>query len=316
MARVIFVETQRADHHQRLARSLRSRGHRVHRSLAAPGWWLRRHLDGALLLGWGEELSQQPTPDVHSSWVSVAKAVEETFYPFAGDAYWWPPLDIFQQQQLLEAAGVRVLNRPTSVKAAMFKSHTAARLQAAQLPGLALKPWREESFADGPLVLKPDVGWGGWGVQLVDNLSQARALVANSVASWVLQEYCRPAICWRCIATPDDALTCYQKITASEQLVAAVSTGARREYRRHNGVAALAQATVAAFAGDVLGIDMLENDQGMLAVIDVNVSFGFDTTNTALITALSEQISACLEQPSPTSALAVQSSTLLNAELR
>ncbi|WNV73568.1 ATP-grasp domain-containing protein [Geodermatophilus sp. DSM 44513] len=192
---------------------------------------------------------------------------------------------------LLEAAGVPLLNPVASLVASADKLVTHAVWAAAGVPQPAA--WDLARLTEWPLpgrrmVLKPALGDGARYIELVGDLDAAHAVDAawraaeaaggHRRGAALLQEWIAEPACARVFATPAATSLVYEKSRAEGALVTH-GTVYPRVYEAPPAMAQLAQRTVAALGGGLMGVDVLVEPGGRLLALEANAPFGFDVTD-------------------------------------
>ena len=188
----------------------------------------------------------------------------------------------------LEALGVTVLNRRTTLTAAHDKLTTAAALAAAGVPHPRTEhvaPWLPPPTLETPLVLKPRFGsWGADVVRCENAQDYLRALADARGRAWfeatggVVQALVPPrGFDLRVTVAGGRVVGAVRRVAASGEWRTNVALGARREPVSPPPEArAVAIAAAAAVGGDLVGVDLLPSGVGGWVVLEVNGAVDFN----------------------------------------
>jgi RimK family alpha-L-glutamate ligase len=188
----------------------------------------------------------------------------------------------------LEALGVTVLNRRTTLTAAHDKLTTSSALAAAGVPHPRTEhvaPWLAPPLLEPPLVLKPRFGsWGADVVRCEDAQEYLRALADARERAWfeatggVVQALVPPrGFDLRVIVAGGRVVGAVRRVAASGEWRTNVALGARREPVSPPPEArAVAIAAAAAVGGDLVGVDLLPSGVGGWVVLEVNGAVDFN----------------------------------------
>jgi glutathione synthase/RimK-type ligase-like ATP-grasp enzyme len=184
-----------------------------------------------------------------------------------------PPL-YFVAARLLEELGVPFLNPPSRWDCSVDKLLCGSLLRAARLPHPTFKLVDELSDADaGPFVVKPTHGAKLEGVAIAADAAAARVHEEKLGLRCLAQEVLPAIAYWRIVATRSAVLSaCRAQLTPGELYG---FDDRCEEVDPPAGAAALARSAVAVLHSDVLGIDLLEVEQGRWSALEANYSFGF-----------------------------------------
>jgi ribosomal protein S6--L-glutamate ligase len=198
---------------------------------------------------------------------------------------------IFRMDALhrLETLGVRVLNRPRALEAAIDKYLSAARMEAAGLPvpPAAVCERAEDALAafeelGGDVVVKPIFGSEGRGIRRITGAVEAstvfRELEAGGSAI-LLQRYIdHPAGDLRLFVLGGEVLSGIRRVAteASGGWITNVARGGRAEpLEDAAGAAALAARAARAVGAEVAGVDVLPDRDGKPWLLEVNAVPGW-----------------------------------------
>lgn len=171
--------------------------------------------------------------------------------------------------------GTRLLTPESAMAPASDKLLMAQAFEKNGVP----QPWTcpAQSFTWGvrqpPVIVKPRFGHSGNNIHLV---SRRQDFEQYRHADFLAQRFVANAECIRVIASPTAVLISYKKVAPEGEFIANVDRGARREtLTPSETITRLARAMVAAMGGGLMGVDILQSPEGILA-LETNVPFGFD----------------------------------------
>lgn len=132
--------------------------------------------------------------------------------------------------------------------------------------------WRRRQFT--PVIVKPRFGHSGNGVYLVRSEEEFKKYQDVDI---LVQRFIEHAECIRVIASPSGTLCAYKKIPPKGEIIANIDAGAvRAPLVLTDEMRQLAESTVRALGGGLMGVDLLNSPEGLF-VLEANVPFGFDT---------------------------------------
>lgn len=180
-----------------------------------------------------------------------------------------------------ESKGLKLLTSPSSIAVSSDKLKTAETLYRNSLPHPPTSLVEEFTLdnAKFPLILKPRFGHSGHEIHLIQNESEFNKYKRNDM---LVQDFINNAACVRVIVGHSEVLSAYEKVPPTGEFIANINRGAKRvPFILSDEMKQLAQSTVGALGGGLMGVDLLNSPEGLF-VLEANVPFGFDTNDTEL----------------------------------
>lgn len=178
--------------------------------------------------------------------------------------------------------GANLLTSPAAISASSDKLETSKALLASSIPHPATLPadqYTWSSHGSEPLVLKPRFGHSGRDVRLIENTAE---LNEQNLSGMLVQQFIEQAACIRIIATSQEVLSSYKKVPPADTFIANINRGAiRQPIALTSDMEQLAQSTVEALGGGLMGVDLLDSPAGLFA-LEANVPFGFEKSDNQL----------------------------------
>jgi glutathione synthase/RimK-type ligase-like ATP-grasp enzyme len=222
-------------------------------------------------------LSRKEMPD--GAWVRWVPGS----YGIDPPAYW-------QAAMSLEACGTRMLNSMVASSVASDKLLSAAAFQRTDLRHPLTWELGQADWAE-PRIVKPILGSRGVGVALCRDLRQAKEHQQELGRRCLAQQRINVRRCLRVVASPLRVIKTYEKYVEPGTLIASVSQGAdRRAVTASAEIARYATGAVAALGGGLMGIDLLEEDDGALWLLEANGSFAFDEHDREIVAGYADEL--------------------------
>lgn len=190
----------------------------------------------------------------------------------------------FDAALALERSGAKMLNSTSSIAKSADKLRAAREFARYDLPHpktIAIENHSHWPFA-GWAILKPAHSSSGMNIHLVSSETEAREISRGWKSDPLLQQWVENPRCYRIIATAESCIYAIEKRAPEGELVAATNFGAERIYIDPSpAMQKMAQETIQALGGGVMGVDILERD-GQMMVLEANPAFAFDLNRPSL----------------------------------
>ena len=185
----------------------------------------------------------------------------------------------------LEGAGVRVVNPPKAIEAAVDKFLCSARLAAAGLPTPRTIVCQDAGAAvdafetlGGDVVLKPLFGGEGRGLVRIDDgdlLVRAARLLSSNGAAIYLQEFIRHAGCDLRVLLLGDQSWAVRRTNRADWRTNAARGATVREHLATPEQLDLARRAATVVGATFAGVDLVEDEAGRTLVLEVNAVPGW-----------------------------------------
>lgn len=237
----------------------------------------------------GHELMLIESPEAaidlpDAAWMRVVPGSFRSQIPY----YW-------QAAQLLEVLDVPLLNPTRAHELASNKLVSYEIFRRAGMPQpLTMAAAGNESAADRfPMVVKPQFGSRGRDIILAGCAAEVIEHGNSLGEMLLLQEQVKSRRCLRLVATPDEVIDCYEKRGEPGELILSVYQGATRVTAPVGAeLIELATSACRLLGGRLMGIDILEDEDGQPWLLEANASFAFDADNAGLVAAFADQVEA------------------------
>jgi glutathione synthase/RimK-type ligase-like ATP-grasp enzyme len=203
--------------------------------------------------------------------------------------------DLFSKAVVLDALGVPHFHSIAVLLRGDDKAVSGQLFRRAGLrvpPTWVLEPQDELPRRDHGWVVKPRVAAKQEGVEVFDDRAQAQRYLRSCTLAQVVQERILGRY-WRVVATADRAVRTYT-MPVDERGVTALPDGVPRGVVEHPDpeLELFGVRMVQALGARMMGLDILEDEQGQLWALEANAGFGFNPGDDAIEVAMVEEVAS------------------------